>query len=430
MATALVVGTVIGSGVFKKPSLIADKVPYSGIVALMWILGGVLVILGALAYAEVCVLLPRAGGNYVFLREGYGRLFGFLLGWVEFWIIRTASIAALATIFMESLNDILKSPRIGHELGFWPQKFGIAATILALAAVNVRGVKWGGGLQLFITIVKVGSLLAILALPIVALIVVLRAAPSTANFGPVWPDDWSAVRVGGIGSAFLGVLWAYHGWMNIAPVAAEVRQPQRNLPLSLLLGVGIVVFLYLGANLAYYSMIPTSEMAPLSKEGSPPVVTVMFLKLLGPVGTLLASAAIMCSVFGALNGNLLVGPRILYAMGEDGLAPQALRAIHARYRTPAVAIWVEGGWSALLGVDRRSPHGQRRPRREEVPLRLSDRFRHVRRRGLRDDGRRVDLRIPADDAERGSAVPVLGLSGGAGALRHPAGVHAGQLFRQ
>src|SRR5437870_4895862 len=112
VATALVVGTVIGSGIFKKPSLIADKVHYSGLVALLWVLGGVLVILGALAYAEVCVLLPRAGGNYVFLREGYGRLFGFLWGWVEFWIIRTASIAALATIFVESLNDILKSPGI------------------------------------------------------------------------------------------------------------------------------------------------------------------------------------------------------------------------------------------------------------------------------------------------------------------------------
>src|SRR6516164_8117326 len=144
MATALVVGTVIGSGVFKKPAGIADKVPYTGLVALLWVLGGLLVILGALAYAEVCVLLPRAGGNYVFLREAYGRLFGFLWGWVEFWIIRTASIAALATIFIESLNDILRTPGIDLPLGFWAQKLVIVAAILLLAAVNVRGVKWGG----------------------------------------------------------------------------------------------------------------------------------------------------------------------------------------------------------------------------------------------------------------------------------------------
>jgi amino acid transporter len=348
VATALVVGTVIGSGVFKKPAGIADKVPYTGLVAMLWVLGGLLVILGALAYAEVCVILPRAGGNYVFLREAYGRLFGFLWGWVEFWIIRTASIAALATIFIESLNDVLRTPGIDRPLGFWEQKFGIVAAIIILAAVNVRGVRWGGGLQVFITVVKVGSLLAILALPVVALVVALGAEPSASNFRPVWPDNWGAVKFGALGSAFLGVLWAYHGWMNIGPVAEEVRRPQRNLPLSLLLGVGIVVFLYLGANVAYYSILPGGEMAPLSKEGSPPVVTAMFLRLLGPVGTMLASAAIMCSVFGALNGNLLVGPRLLYAMGEDGLAPRVLREVHARYRTPAAAIWVMAGWSALL----------------------------------------------------------------------------------
>jgi amino acid transporter len=224
----------------------------------------------------------------------------------------------------------------------------IVGAVLLLAAVNARGVRWGGGLQVFITIVKVGSLLAIIALPVIALIAVLGSAPRTANFRPVWPDDWSAVPISGLGAAFVGVLWAYHGWMNIAPVAEEVRRPQRNLPLSLLVGVAIVVFLYLGANVAYYSILATDEMAPLSKEGSPPVVTVMFLRLLGPIGTMLASAAVMCSVFGALNGNLLVGPRLLYAMGEDRLAPEVLRTVHARYRTPAVAIWVMAGWSALL----------------------------------------------------------------------------------
>jgi amino acid transporter len=346
MATAVVVGTVIGSGVFKKPGVIAEKVEYSGLVGVLWVLGGLLVVAGALAYAEVCILLPRAGGNYVFLREGYGRLFGFLWGWVEFWIIRSASIAALATIFVESLNDILRSPGIDWPLGFWAQKLTVVAAIVGLAWVNVRGVRWGGGLQVFITIVKVGSLLVILALPFVALAVTMRSRPDPANLNPIWPEDWSAVRLGGLGSAFLGVLWAYHGWMNIAPVAEEVRSPQRNIPLALLGGVAIIVFLYLGANVAYYSMITGPEMAALKKTNTP-VATDMFLRLLGPVGTLLASAAIMCSVFGALNGNLLVGPRLLYAMGDDGLAPQGLRAVHPRYRTPAAAIWVMGAWSAL-----------------------------------------------------------------------------------
>jgi amino acid transporter len=143
----------------------------------------------------------------------------------------------------------------------------------------------------------------------------------------------------------LGVLWAYHGWMNIAPVAEEVRQPQRNIPLALLAGVGIIIFLYLGANLAYALVIPRPEMADLK---STPVVTEFSLRLIGPLGAAVASAAVMCSVFGALNGNLLVGPRLLYAMGEDGLAPPALGAVHPRYRTPALAILVMGFWSALL----------------------------------------------------------------------------------
>src|SRR5205823_8033168 len=130
--------------IFKKPTAIADALPYSGVVALVWVLGGLLVFLGALIYAEVAVLLPQAGGNYVFLREGYGRLAGFLWGWVEFWIIRSASIAALATIFTESLNDILRPPAGSEVLGYWERILLTVSIILALALVNVRGVRWGG----------------------------------------------------------------------------------------------------------------------------------------------------------------------------------------------------------------------------------------------------------------------------------------------
>jgi APA family basic amino acid/polyamine antiporter len=301
----------------------------------------VLALLGALALAEVAVLFPRAGGNYVFLREGYGRLAGFLWGWVEFWIIRAASIAALASIFVESLHDVLRQAR-GLDsdmevLSFWERQFLTIGVISLLALVNMRGVRWGGGLQLFITLVKVASLLAILVLPF-ALWGRIAKVDST-------PAQLPAFSWGGLGTAFLGVLWSYHGWMNIAPVAGEVKEPQRNIPLAFLAGVGIVMFLYLGANLAYYLVIPQHEMARL-KETT--VVAEFALRLLGPVGTVLASAAVMCSVFGALNGNLLVGPRLLYAMGEDGLAPSSLSAIHARYRTPIMAIAVMAVWSNVL----------------------------------------------------------------------------------
>lgn len=375
LATAVVVGTIIGSGIFKKPSLVAEKLPEFHLVAAVWILGGLLALLGSLAYAEVAVLYPKAGGNYVFLREGYGRLAGFLWGWVEFWIIRGGSIAALATIFSESLHDILRNHAFqqatglalgSNPLGFWAQKGLTVATILALALVNVRGVRWGGVLQLFITLVKVASLLGIMALPFVVALWTSESAPS----GP--PATGSArleqvVSVGGFLTALLGVLWAYHGWMNITPVAEEVKDPQRNLPLAILAGTAIIIFLYLGANWSYHAVIPREELA-MMKELSPEemarrrallgaeaaedydkTVAIGFSRhLLGPIGAAVAAAAVMCSVFGALNGNLLVGPRVLYAMGEDRLAPRALGAIHGRYRTPAVAILVLGGWAATL----------------------------------------------------------------------------------
>jgi APA family basic amino acid/polyamine antiporter len=354
MAMALVVGTVIGSGVFKKPQKIAEDVSQFGLVALIWILGGALVLLGALAYAEVNVLLPRAGGNYVFLREAYGRLAGFLWGWVDFCIIRSASLAALATIFTESLHDILRNEAFQHAVGlspgmqlsFWQQRLVTVSALAALAWVNIRGVRWGGVVQLVVTIVKIGSLLAIAVLPFAAL-ASWFAAPTRPNFDnlqPIWPSDWSSISLGGLGSAFLGVLWAYHGWQNLAPVAEEVRSPQRNLPLALLGGVAIIITLYLGANLAYYLVVPRGRMVQLTQTT---VATEFSLRLLGSLGAAAASAAVMSSVFGALNGNLLVGPRLLYAMGEDGLAPRQLREIHARYRTPALAIAVLAAWSSL-----------------------------------------------------------------------------------
>ncbi len=353
-ATAVVVGTTIGSGVFKKPQSIALNVPNFGLIALLWVVGGVLVALGALAYAELAVLFPRAGGNFVYLREGYGRLAPFLWGCVEFLIIRTASIAALATVFAESFRDVIGDSELAAKLGLsepvrmsaWDVRMLTVNVILLLGLVNVRGVRWGGGLQLAITLVKVGSLLAILAIPFVLSAYVAGAPrPEPQYLRPVWPDDWGSVNFLKLGTAFLGVLWAYHGWMMVAPVAEEVTRPQRNLPIALLGGVGIIIFLYLGANLAYALIIPRPEMAALKDTT---VAAEFGRRMLGPLGGAAASAAVMVSVFGALNGNLLTGPRVLYALGDDGLAPAALRRVHPRFHTPAAAIVVETLWSALL----------------------------------------------------------------------------------
>ncbi len=351
IATAVVVGTVIGSGVFKKGRNVAENVPEFGLAMGVWVLGGVLALLGALALAEVAVLFPRAGGNYVFLREGYGRGAGFLWGWVEFWIIRSASIAALATMFTESFHDVLIQSLYPGErvevLGFWPRQLLTACVIAGLAAVNARGTRLGGGLQLIVTIVKVGSLLFIIVLPFIVYAAVSEPAhpPKLEYLQPTWPTNWLGVNWSHFGAALIGVLWAYHGWMNIAPLAEEVKNPNRNIPLALLGGVILLIGLYCGANLAYYLVIPREEMAGLKDTT---VATEFCFRLLGPVGAVIASAIVMTSVFGSLNGNLLVGPRLLYAMGKDRLAPTSLAELHPRYRTPILATIVLASWACLM----------------------------------------------------------------------------------
>src|SRR5262249_1191949 len=259
-ATAIVIRTGIWSGVFKKASAVSANVPESGLALVAWVLIGVLALLGALALAEVAVIVGKVGGNYAILRDAYGRWAGFLWGWVEFWIIRSGSIAALATIFTESLNDIL-----GQILTPWLRTGVTATVILVLAMVNARGTKLGGGLQVVVTTVKVASLLPIAILPyiMVGLSSSHQKQPQVSRLEPLWPADWSAVNWVAFGGALVGVFWAYHGWMNIAPVAEEVKNPKRNIPLALLTGVFIVIALYVSVNLAYYLIIPGQEIAAL-----------------------------------------------------------------------------------------------------------------------------------------------------------------------
>lgn len=351
MATAVVVGTIIGSGVFVKGKQVAQNVPEFALALSVWVLGGILALVGSLAIAEVAVLYPKAGGSYVYLREAYGRWAGFLWGWVDFWIIRAASIAALATMFTTSFHDILRqtlSPTGTEVLSVWARLAFTIAVIAALTWLNARGTRLGGGVQVAITSVKVATLLFIIALPFVILALVNAPAhpPSVANLRPIIPAEPAAIDWGRYGAALVGVLWAYHGWLNITPVAEEVRDPNRNIPLALIVGVLGLIALYCGANAAYAFVIPATEMAQLRS----PVSTEFCLRLLGSTGGVIASAMLLISVFGALNGNLLVGPRLLFAMGRDGLAPRILGQLHRTYNTPAAAGLVLSLWACTMLV--------------------------------------------------------------------------------
>ncbi len=344
-ATAVVVGTVIGSGVFKKATAVANLVPDFTLAMLAWVVVGVLTLLGALTLAEVAVIVPKAGGNYAILRDAYGRWAGFLWGWVEFWIIRSASIAALATIFTESLHDILRQVALADApseiIGPLGRSAITAGVIILLGLINARGTKWGGGLQVAVTAVKVASLIGLALLPYLVALAGRTPAPMETIVSADAPAK--AITLSGFLGALVGVFWAYNGWMNIAPIAGEVRNPQRNIPLAVICGVLILILLYLSVNIGYHQIISIQDIAALKR----PVAGEYSFRLLGPIGLVLASGAIMVSVFGALNGNILVGPRLLFAMGEDRLAPKWLSGLHPRYQTPARAELILTAWCVI-----------------------------------------------------------------------------------
>jgi amino acid transporter len=330
-ATALVAGTVIGTGIFLKPRAIAEVLDSPGLILAVWVVGGALSLVGALSYAELGAMFPHAGGEYVFMRETYGRFGGYLWAWTYFVCAKIGSIAALAAGFAIYLKAFVPLAGLAEQ--------GVAiAAIGAVTLVNYWGVAAGGRLQAFLTVLKVTS--------IVGLVVLAFASPAGSwdHLRPLAPQARTGL-MGAIGLALVAVLWAYDGWNDLVMVAGEVREPQRNIFRSSLWGMGIVLTLYLAANVAYHYAIPVAEMPQHARVAEAAVAGV-----LGPRGATVLSAVILVSILGALNGSILSGARIPYAAAVDGVFPARLASVHPDYRSPAAALLAQGVLAALLIV--------------------------------------------------------------------------------
>jgi amino acid transporter len=330
-ALAVVAGSMIGSGIFRSPAAIAGRVPTPAALMGVWVAGGLLALCGALTLAEITTALPRTGGLYVIVREGWGRLPAFLFGWAEVVIIRAAALGAVATTFAEyTLRTLGYDPRVAPYDTFVHQIAAVA--IVVLAAVNVAGVRSSALLLEVATVVKAGALLLI-ALGAVWL------APALTHTGAATPA--AAISPSAVGLALVAVLWAYDGWADLSFVAGEVVAPDRTLPRALIGGTLAVLGIYCAANLAYLAVLPISQIA-----SSRLVAADVADRLVGHWGVVVVGIAVVIATVSTLNGSLLTCPRIFFAMADDGLLFRPVAAVHPRYQTPYVAIAL----AALLGV--------------------------------------------------------------------------------
>lgn len=348
---AVLVGSTIGSGIFRTPAVIAGHIDDVALFMAAWIAGGVVALAGALTVAELAILYPRSGGIYVYVREAFGKLPAFLFGWAELLILRPAAYGAIAVTSAEYLLRTFgvdgaavvlgSAPMPGSaiapgwifvpELSLSRAQLVAVAMIAVVAAVNRRGIEFGAIVQNVSTALKVAALLGLVALG-------LLLSPGT----PVAESAAAAPETGGaFVLAMVAILWAYDGWCDVGFVSGEVRDPQRALPRVFILGTAAVVALYLAANLVYLRVIPLDRMA-----GAPLVAADVASALLGPLGTTFVAAAVMVSTFGTLNGSMMTGPRVFYAMAEDRLFFERVGRVHPRHGTPSAAIVL----SAALGI--------------------------------------------------------------------------------
>ena len=329
----MLVGSTIGSGIFRSPAGIADRLPGPLPLMAVWVAGGLFALCGALTLAELSGELPATGGMYVFIREGWGRMPAFLFGWAELVLIRAASLGAISTTFTEYLLRVLGFDPSVRPYADWVHWIA-AIAIVVTATFNYVGVRWSSLVLNLTTLAKYGGLLFIIAL---ALIVGL---PRTGgHFVPAVPAG--SFHVSAFGLALVSVLWAFDGWADLSFVAGEVKEPRRVLPRAIVIGTLAVIAIYLLANIGYLAVMPVGEI-----RHSKLVAADVAQRLIGAPGVVLVAATVMLSTFGTLNATLLTAPRVFFAMADDGLFFRRVAAVHPRYGTPYVAILL----ASALGV--------------------------------------------------------------------------------
>ena len=332
-AVAVLIGSTIGSGIFRSPAGIADKLPGPLPLMAVWIAGGLFAICGALTLAELSGAFPETGGAYVFIREGWGRLPAFLFGWAELTLIRAASLGAISTTFSEYFLRVL-----GYDPSIDPYRAYVhyiaAVAILLTATFNYIGVRWSALVLNLTTLAKYGGLLFII------LLALSLGLPRTGGYYvPAAPAG--SFRVAAFGLALVSVLWAFDGWADLSFVSGEVKEPRRNLPRAILIGTCAVIAIYLLANVAYLAVLPIEEM-----RHSKLVAADVAERLVGSPGVVFVAITVMLSTFGTLNATLLTAPRIFFAMADDGLLFRRIASVHPRFGTPSVSIIL----TTILGI--------------------------------------------------------------------------------
>lgn len=355
-ATVMIVaGSVIGSGIFRKPSVMAQQLGSPELLIIIWIAAGLITFIGALVNAEISGIIDATGGQYVYFRKMYGDFTAYLYGWSILAVIQTGSQAAIAYVFAEYLGYFIKYPQLSQhmqDLAFYVPlvgdihplaDFGTKAVailcIMFLTGVNYIGVIFGGAVQTFVTYIKILSILLISFF----LLFFGNGSFSNVYTGFSIPQTTMHNFVGLVGLAFAGAFWAYDGWNSVTYVSGEVKNPRRNIPLSLLWGTLIVIAVYVLINVAYLYVLPIDEMAK-----SPLVAASAAEKIFGSNGGNLISIAVIISTFGALNGSILATARVPFAMARANLFFRDLGKVHPKYGTPHVSLIVQGIWSCVL----------------------------------------------------------------------------------